>query len=68
MREKVHFDESLAQAARWALADAQTNGGLLASVPSKDATKALRLLARAGINATAIGEVKRGPAGIDVRS
>ena len=65
---KVHFDEGLSQPARWVLADAQTNGGLLASVPSKDAPKAMRLLARAGIHAAAIGEVKRGPAAIDVRS
>jgi selenide, water dikinase len=68
VRDKVHFAEGLSQVARWVLADAQTNGGLLASVPSKDTPKALRLLARAGVTASAIGEVKRGPAAIDVRS
>jgi selenide, water dikinase len=68
VQEKVRFAEGLSGPIRWVLADAQTNGGLLASVPSKDAAKAIRLLARAGVKAAVIGNVKRGPAAIEVRS
>lgn len=68
VNEKVEFAEGLSQPVRWVLADAQTNGGLLASVSSKDGSKALRLLSRAGVAAAAIGEVRRGSASITVRS
>ena len=67
-RDSVDFAEGLDRPAQWVLADAQTNGGLLASVPSRDAQKAMRLLARAGVSAAAVGEVTRGAPGISVRS
>jgi selenide,water dikinase len=48
------------------LADAQTNGGLLAAVAPKDALKAVRLLDRRGVPAAVVGEVVAGRPGIDV--
>jgi selenide,water dikinase len=48
------------------LADAQTNGGLLAAIPAQDAAKAISSLKRVRIDASIVGEVIRGPAGIDV--
>jgi len=62
----VRFPEGLPQEIQWVLADAQTNGGLLACVPSKDVAKALRALDRARVDAAVIGEVVRGKPGIDV--
>jgi selenide,water dikinase len=62
---KVRFAGELPGPLRWVLADAQTNGGLLASVPSVDSAGAMRALARVGVKAAVIGEVKRG-SGIDV--
>jgi selenide,water dikinase len=63
---KVRFPKNAPQALKWLLADAQTNGGLLASVARADAKKALRLLARAGVVGAVVGEVCRGSPGIDV--
>ncbi len=63
---KVRFPDGLPQEIQWVLADAQTNGGLLASIPIKDAPKALRALERAGVDAAVIGEVARGKPGIEV--
>ncbi len=48
------------------LADAQTNGGLLAAVPEKQARTALKALEKAGVQAWIIGELQRGKVGIDV--
>ena len=67
---RARFPESMAEPDRLVLADAQTNGGLLAAVSAKAAPKILRALADAGAPARAIGEVVRlrrgeGP-GIDV--
>jgi len=62
----VRFPEGLPEDIRWVLADAQTNGGLLASVPARDARKALLALEKAGVEAALIGEVARGRPGIDV--
>ena len=62
---KVRFADELPLALRLVLADAQTNGGLLASVPSKESAVAMRALARAGVTAAVIGDVKRG-SGIEV--
>ena len=64
--ERVRFPEGLPDDIRWVLADAQTNGGLLASVPARDARKALVALEKAGVDAALIGEVARGRPGIDV--
>jgi selenide,water dikinase len=64
--KRVRFPEGLPEDIRWVLADAQTNGGLLASVPARDARKALLALEKAGVDAALIGEVARGRPGIDV--
>jgi selenide,water dikinase len=64
--KRVRFPEGLPEDIRWVLADAQTNGGLLASVPARDARKALLALEKAGVEAALIGEVARGRPGIDV--
>src|SRR5437868_11016209 len=67
---RARFPESMTEPDRLVLADAQTNGGLLAAVGAKAAPKILRALADAGAPARAIGEVVRlrrgeGP-GIDI--
>ncbi|HEY1333641.1 MAG TPA: selenide, water dikinase SelD, partial [Myxococcaceae bacterium] len=62
----VRFPEGLPDAVRVVLADAQTNGGLLAAVPRAAVRRAERALARAGVDAAIIGELRRGGAGIDV--
>ena len=51
---------------RWVLADAQTNGGLLAAVPRAALSKAERALARAGVELAVVGELIRGRPRIDV--
>lgn len=63
---KVRFPRGLPGHIRWVLADAQTNGGLLASVPRSQVQRALSLLERAGVAAVAVGEVQKGRPGIDV--
>lgn len=62
----VTFPDELPMPIRLLLADAQTNGGLLASVPAKDASKAVREIERKGVLAAVIGEVIKGTPGIDV--
>lgn len=64
--KKVRFPEGLPEEIQWVLADAQTNGGLLAAVPARDVPKALRALEKAGVDAALIGEVVAGRPGIDV--
>ena len=64
--KRVRFPEGLPEDIQWVLADAQTNGGLLAAVPARDVPKALRALERAGVDAALIGEVVAGRPGIDV--
>ncbi len=66
MKKRVRFPEGLPEEIQWVLADAQTNGGLLASVPARDARKALIALEKAGVDAALIGEVSSGRPGIDV--
>jgi selenide,water dikinase len=66
VRDSVRFSDEVPVPMRWVLADAQTNGGLLAAVPMKQSADALRRLSRVGVNAVVIGRVKRGAAGIDV--
>lgn len=60
------FAPEVDAAMRLVLADAQTNGGLLAAVPEKRAGKLLAALARAGVNVAEIGEVVEGEAGLEV--
>jgi len=62
----VRFPDGLPDPIRWVLADAQTNGGLLAAIPRAALPKAERALARARVDAGIIGELLRGRAGIDV--
>jgi selenide,water dikinase len=64
--KKVRFPKGLPEDIQWVLADAQTNGGLLASVPAKDVAKAYRALERAGVDVALIGEVGEGRPGIEV--
>jgi len=63
---QVRFPDGLPDPIRWVLADAQTNGGLLAAVPRDAARRAERALARARVDAAIIGELRRGRPGIDV--
>ena len=66
--ERATFPEGMSLADRLLLADAQTNGGMLAAVAAKDAPKILRALASAGAPAVVIGEVVRSrQPGVDVR-
>ncbi len=62
----VTFAEGMPDHVKAVLADAQTNGGLLAAVPAKDEHKAVALLLKAGVYAAVIGELRRGKPGIDV--
>ena len=63
---RIRFPQGLPDAIRFVLADAQTNGGLLAAVPRAALRKAERALARARVDAAIIGELRRGEPGIDV--
>ena len=62
----VRFPDGLPDPVRWVLADAQTNGGLLAAVPRAALSKAERALARAGVEVAVVGELVRGRPRIDV--
>ena len=64
--KKVRFPKEFPEPIKWVLADAQTNGGLLAAVPGRNAAKALDALGEAGVGAVAIGEVAAGRPGIEV--
>jgi selenide, water dikinase len=62
----VRFPAGLPHDIRLVLADAQTNGGLLAAIPARDAARAQRALARVGVDGALIGELLRGRPGVDV--
>jgi selenide, water dikinase len=63
----VAFPDALPLADRLVLADAQTNGGLLASVPAVRAAALLRELRDAGVEAVRVGEVlPAGAPGLEV--
>ena len=67
--ERATFPEEMEEADRLVLADAQTNGGLLAAVDARAAERLLRALESAGAPAVLLGEVvarKRRPPGVDV--
>lgn len=66
VKKQVTFPEGLPEHIQWLLADAQTNGGLLASVPARHALKAIQALEKAGVDAALIGEVQAGRPGIEV--
>ena len=60
---RVRFPEALPPADRQLLADAQTNGGLLAAVDPGRAAELLAALRGAGVAAVAVGEVLPGAPG-----
>jgi selenide,water dikinase len=62
----VRFPAEFPEPIKLVLADAQTNGGLLASVAPRSVPGVMRALERAGVDAVVIGEVKRGRPSIDV--
>jgi selenide,water dikinase len=64
----VRFDPGVEPALRLVLADAQTNGGLLASVEGERAGEVLQALRAAGVEAAEIGAVLEAEPGIDVTS
>jgi selenide,water dikinase len=66
VRKHVRFPKGLPENIQWVLADAQTNGGLLACVPARDVRKALTALEKKRVSAALIGEVASGRPGIDV--
>jgi selenide, water dikinase len=53
----VRFDARLGDAAQLVLADAQTNGGLLAAVPAASLDAIVGALRQAGVQAAVVGEV-----------
>jgi selenide,water dikinase len=63
---RTRFPDGYPEVDRIVLADAQTNGGLLAAVAAQEAQKFLRMLADSGIEAVQIGEVGEGEPGVDV--
>jgi selenide, water dikinase len=63
---KVRFPKGLPQEIQWVLADAQTNGGLLAAVPRSRVEATLRALAKAGVPGARVGDVGKGMPGIEV--
>jgi selenide, water dikinase len=65
--KKVRFPRDFPEPIKLVLADAQTNGGLLAALPERTAQKALDALGEAGVEAALVGEVRAGRPGIDVR-
>jgi selenide, water dikinase len=54
MEAGVAFAESIGEAHRLALCDAQTSGGLLISVPEARSRQLMHALARAGVNRAAV--------------
>lgn len=54
------FPEGLPESIQHVLADAQTNGGLLAAVPEKSVLAVMRAFERAGLEVYAIGHVQAG--------
>jgi len=62
----VVFDPAIDGPARLVLADAQTNGGLLAALDAMRCEEVLLALAEAGVSAHAIGEFVAGEARIEV--
>ncbi|MFT3837631.1 MAG: selenide, water dikinase SelD [Myxococcaceae bacterium] len=62
----VTFPASLPQYLQYVLADAQTNGGLLAAVAAKDMHKVVARLLNEGVFAAVVGELVKGEPGIEV--
>jgi selenide,water dikinase len=64
--KSVVFKGGLPEHVRYVLADAQTNGGLLAALPEKLARTALKALEAKGVEAWIVGELGKGKPGISV--
>jgi selenide,water dikinase len=64
----VRFDASVEPALRLVLADAQTNGGLLAAVEGERTGEIVQTLRAAGLEVVEIGDVVEAEPGIDVSS
>lgn len=62
----TRFGEGTPEVIKFALADAQTNGGLLAAVPQKEVGKALAALEKKGVEGWVIGQLVKGKPGIEV--
>ncbi|MFT3709237.1 MAG: selenide, water dikinase SelD [Archangium sp.] len=60
------FPRDLPEAIKHVLADAQTNGGLMAAVPEKHLKKAIDALARKGVHGWVVGQLVSGRVGIEV--
>jgi len=58
VRPHAHFADGLDQASRLVLADAQTNGGLLAALQPDRVVGVVSLLADRGVKAARVGEVR----------
>jgi selenide, water dikinase len=63
---RTSFAKGTPEVIQLALADAQTNGGLLAAVPAKDVDKAMAALVRKGVDVWAIGVLESGKPGLQV--
>ena len=63
----TRFPDGLPDAIKFVLADAQTNGGLLAAIPERDLRKAMKALEKKGVEAWVIGHLGRGKAGVVVQ-
>lgn len=67
VRPNLRFDDRLDPALLHVLADAQTNGGLLAAVDPDRAAAVLTALREVGVEAAEVGEVIPGPARIEIQ-
>jgi selenide,water dikinase len=63
---RVRFPEEFPDPIKLVLADAQTNGGLLAAVAPRSVPRVMKALDKAGVPAAVVGQVKAGRPGIDV--
>lgn len=66
VKDHVRFGPRVEEPFPVVLADAQTNGGLLAAVPPEHADALVARIAAAGVRAVAVGEVVEGPPRIEV--
>jgi selenide,water dikinase len=64
----VQFDPAISAHDQMVLADAQTNGGLLAAVPADAVDRLRRALERADVQAAVVGEVRAGAPRIEVHA
>lgn len=66
LAEHVRFPAKMPEWQRLVLADAQTNGGLLAAVAPRDVARVVRALGRRKVEAHDIGQLEKGAPGIEV--